>query len=255
MRVVLLANNLLGAKMAHWLVRQEEDEIVGLVVHPEEKSVARAEIIEAVGLSRDSIFSAPRLQEDSVLQQIRKVRADIAVSVMFGYILRQSFLEIFPAGCINLHPSFLPFNRGAYPNVWTIVDRTPGGVTLHYVDPGIDTGDIIAQEEVPVFATDTGKSLYERLMHAGFDLFVREWPIIRKQTVQRRPQDHDKATFHRVRDVECIDEIDLDETYTARKLLDVLRARTYPPHKGAYFVENGQKIFIELALHPEDVHD
>ena len=73
------------------------------------------------------------------------------------------FFTIPPKGCINFHLSYLPYNRGKKPNVWPIIDGSPAGVTMHYIDNDIDSGSIVAQSEVKVDIVDTGKTLYNKL--------------------------------------------------------------------------------------------
>jgi methionyl-tRNA formyltransferase len=173
---------------------------------------------------------------------------DIGLSVLFDHILKPDFIEIFPQGVINLHPSYLPYNRGQYPNVWSIVDGTPAGVTLHYINEDIDTGDIIAQREVEVEPVDTGESLYRKLEHACVELFKITWPNIKSGKAPRNPQSTNAGTYYVTRDVDKIDEIDLDGTYTARELIDILRARTFPPYGGAYFRQGNHKVSIRVQL-------
>lgn len=247
MRIIYFGNNLAGLRVLEWLVAQG-DEIAGLVVHPPEKSRYRDEIIAAARLPAARVFDGSQLRHPSTIEALRALRPEIGLSVFFGYILRQGVLSLFPSGCLNLHSSYLPHNRGAYANVWSIVDRTPAGVTLHYVDAGVDTGDIVAQKQVPVLASDTGKALYTRLETACVELFREAWPLVRSGNASRSPQDHSIATHHRVADVEQIDRIDLDRTYTARELLDIIRARTFPPFKGAYFEEAGERVYVRVEL-------
>jgi methionyl-tRNA formyltransferase len=177
--------------------------------------------------------------------------AQIGVSVLFGYLLRAPIRELLPQGCVNLHPAYLPWNRGAYPNVWAILDRTPAGVALHWIDDGVDTGDLIARRELPVAPEDTGESLYRRLEDSAFDLFRETWPLVRAGRAPREPQEKG-GSVHRVRDVEAVDEIDLDRTYRARDLIDLLRARSFPPYAGAFFRDRGRRIYLELTLRPEE---
>lgn len=247
MRLVCLCNNWLGWQVVLWL-REQGDEIAGLVVHPPERSRYAEEIRSAVAGTNCLILEGARLGEPQVLEQVKNLHAEMAVSVMFVYVLRAEFLKLFPRGCINLHPALLPYNRGTYPNVWSIVEGTPAGATIHYVDEGVDTGDIIAQCELPVGVTDTGASLYHRLQPASLELFQQTWASVREGVAPRRPQDGTKATRHRFRDVEKIDEIDLQKSYRAKELIDVLRARTFPPYPGAYFWHKGKKIFLRLEL-------
>ena len=247
MRVLFLGNNWLGWQALKWL-RQQGDEIVGLAVHPEARAMYGNEIrLEAEG-ANCIVVDGSCLKESSVLEQVRKLEADIAVSVLFAYVVNSDFIRLFPKGCINLHPALLPHNRGRFPNIWSIVSKTPAGVTLHYIDEGIDTGDVIAQKEVPIEVTDTGASLYRRLEIEGLELFKATWPAIRTGAAPRSPQAAGSGSYHRARDVESIDEIDLQKSYRAEDLINVIRARTFPPHRGAYFMHEGRKIYLRLEL-------
>jgi methionyl-tRNA formyltransferase len=250
MRVLFLGNNWLGWQALHWL-REQGEEIVGLAVHPEARSMYGSEIRHEVENTNCTVLDGSRLKEAGVLEQVRKLEADIAVSVLFAYVVDDVFIGLFSKGCINLHPALLPHNRGRFPNIWSIVSKTPAGVTLHYIDKGIDTGDVIAQKEVPVEVTDTGATLYRRLEMAGLELFKANWPAIRVGTAPRKPQPPGLGSYHRVRDVETIDEIDLQKSYRAEDLLNVIRARTFAPHKGAYFMHQGRKIYLRLELRDE----
>ena len=256
MRVVLLANNRVGLRIARSL-QAGDDDIIGVIVHPEGGASHREGIVAASGLSAEHVFDGARLREPPVLAAIRALGADMAVSAMFGYILKPEFLDLFPLGCINVHPGMLPYNRGAYPNVWSIVEGTPSGVTVHYMDEDVDTGDIISQRPVPVTPTDTGETLYRRLEEAAVGLFEETWPKIAAGTAISRPQAPQQKGVagpgpgHRARDVDDLDEINLDAEYTASKLIDILRARTFPPYSGAYFMHNGEKIYMRLYLYSE----
>jgi methionyl-tRNA formyltransferase len=246
-RILFFGNNALAAQ-AVAAVRAGGDEVVGLVLHPPARRRHGDEIAAAAGVDPSCVIDGSRLRERATTDAIRALRPDMGVSVLFGYLVPPELLAALPGGCINLHPSFLPYNRGAYPNVWSIVDRTPAGVTLHYMDRGIDTGDVVARREVPVEPIDTGASLYGKLEAAALALFEESWPLVREGRAARVPQSAELGTAHRVRDVQRIDEIHLDRSYTARDLIDVLRARTFPPHGGAYFYHNGRKVFVRVQL-------
>lgn len=250
MRVVWLGNGRLGGRVLQWLIASG-DEVVAAIVHEPSRRRDGETFIDAARAAGAAVVDAARLAEPSTLDQLRDLAPDIGVSVLFGSIVRKPFLDLFPLGCVNLHPAYLPYNRGAYPNVWSIVDRTPAGVTLHYIDEGIDTGDVIAQRAVGVEPTDTGRTLYERLERESFALFTETWPRIRTRSAARTPQ-AGGGTSHRVKDVDRIDRIDLDEPCTARDLIDRLRARTFPPHRSAFFVHEGRRIYVRLQLLTED---
>lgn len=252
MKILYLANNYVGKKILTWLLRQKDVDIVGLVVHPAGRQKFSNEIIDESRMSPDRIFYADTLSDPATLHQISDLRPDIAISVYFGYILRKEFLSIFPKGCINLHPAYLPWNRGAYPNVWSIVDQTPAGATLHYVNEMVDRGDIIARKEIPVNATDTGYTLYKKLEQTSISLFKESWPNLQSGQIQRHCQNEEEGSYHRSGDVIGIDEIDLEKTYVAKDLLNIIRSRTFPFCTGAFFIENGEKKYIRIKFLTED---
>lgn len=247
MRILFLGNNWVAWQSIQWLKGQGED-IVGLVIHPPETRKYGEEILHSTNVDPACVFDGSQLREPETLRAIEALRPDMGISAFFGYILSPEFLDMLPAGCVNIHPALLPYNRGAYPNVWSIVERTPAGVTLHYIDEGIDTGDIIAQHEIPVEPIDTGESLYRKLEKACVDLFKETWPLLRADQAPRESQPLQAGTSHRTHDVIQIDEIDLNRRYTARELIDVLRARTFPPHSGVFFRHKGRKVYMRLHL-------
>lgn len=247
MRILYLGNNWVGWQVLQWLKDQGED-LVGLVIHQPQKQKFSEEILQVAALPADRIFDGSLLKEVEIRKAITRLTPDIGLSILFDYILTPDFLDIFRHGVVNLHPALLPYNRGQYPNVWSLVEETPAGVTLHYLDRGIDTGDIIAQKQVAVEPVDTGETLYRKLEKASVQLFQETWPLIKTGAAPRRRQSQDSGTSHRQRDVESIDEIDLRRHYQAGNLINILRARTFPPYKGAYFLADGKKVYIRLQL-------
>jgi methionyl-tRNA formyltransferase len=115
--------------------------------------------------------------------------ADAIVSYGYRYIVPGEILERFPGRVFNLHISLLPWNRGADPNVWSFLEDTPAGVTIHLMDEGIDTGDILVQWRVTHDpASDTLRTSYERLHQTMEQLFSESWPTLRHGAVSPHPQ-------------------------------------------------------------------
>jgi methionyl-tRNA formyltransferase len=247
MRMVYFANNRLAWQILCWL-KKTDVEIVGLVLHPGENRKWGEELLDAAGVPEQAVFTGSMLGDAGVLERIRALAPDLGLSVLFGTILQQPLLSLFPDGVWNLHPAYLPFNRGSAPNVWSIVEGTPAGVTLHRIDAGVDTGDILAQEAVPVDLTDTGESLYRKLETASLALFQRAWPQFCAGELKATPQVPTTGTVHRDRDLGKIDEIDLDREYKARDLINLVRARSFAGYRGAYFQADGKKVHLRLEL-------
>jgi methionyl-tRNA formyltransferase len=187
---------------------------------------------------------------------------DLGISWFYRHILKQEHIDAFKYGVINNHIAYLPDGRGAMPNVWSLVDHFQPGVTIHWIDKGVDTGPIIAQARVPKYITDRGETLYQRLVEAMLHLFLSQWgniqymlefPVGSKGT----PQTQDGYKTYRVKDVEKIDDL---ENYfgfeTAHEFVDILRARTFTGWDGAYIRdENGEKVYIKIQLEYRKDHN
>jgi methionyl-tRNA formyltransferase len=126
-------------------------------------------------LGDDVVHYEKRIKPDSeVLQGV-----DFIVSYGYQFIIKNDVIALYPNKIVNLHISYLPWNRGTDPNMWSFLEGTPKGVTIHYIDANIDTGEILAQEKVPYESDDTLRTSYERLSDRIEKLFMRVWPAIR----------------------------------------------------------------------------
>ena len=250
MRIVLLCNNYVGYESLKWLLARNEN-IVGLVLHTDENARYKKEILSLIKGYGIPVWEGPQLDDDNCLRELSSLNPNLFLSILFGYILKPDVISIPTKGCINIHNGYLPFNKGTFANVWSIVDQTPAGATMHYIDEGIDTGRIISRKEVRVLPEDTGKTLYERIEKACLALLKESWPQISAAEIHPIDQDPTEGSAYTKKDVEKIDFIDLDKNYRARDLINILRARTFPPYKGAFFEEKGQKYFLSLSIEKE----
>lgn len=124
---------------------------------------------------------------------------DFLISYGYRHILRREILELFPRRALNLHIAYLPWNRGADPNFWSFLEATPKGVSLHYLEEGIDTGDLIAQKCVDFSEGGTLKTSYETLRRTVEQLFYEYWPSIRDGQCRSHPQPAG-GSFHAAKD-------------------------------------------------------
>lgn len=196
---------------------------------------------------REGVFVHSLLTTEEQLSVIEESKPDYVVACGYRHIVPERLLEIPTEGCLNLHPSYLPYNRGANPNVWSIVEETPAGVTLHWMDAGIDTGDIIARERVETEFSDTAKDLYKRLEDAQVDLFTETWPDIEAREF-KSDQQSQQGTYHETNDFDELCRLNPDETHTTKALLDRLRALTFPPHDNARIEVDGEEYYVEVDI-------
>lgn len=127
-------------------------------------------------------------QKRITLEDVEKFNPDIIVSYNYRYILPGEIIAHPRLGAINLHISYLPWNRGADPNFWSHLEHTTKGVTIHYIDEGVDTGDIISQKKVCFSGRDTLRTSYTKLHFEIQKLFKDWWLIIKSGTASRKKQ-------------------------------------------------------------------
>lgn len=141
------------------------------------------------------------IEDRLTLDWVDNKKFDFLISYGYRHILKNDILSRFPDKAINLHISYLPWNRGADPNLWSFIDKTPKGVTLHYIDLGVDTGDIIAQKEIVFDKNETLSTSYQKLKFLVESLFEEQWPLIRQGLCNRQKQTN-TGSMHKARDKE-----------------------------------------------------
>lgn len=120
---------------------------------------------------------------------LEKKNFGFVVSYGYRHLITKPVLDYLPEQIINLHISYLPWNRGADPNLWSFLEDTPKGVSIHVIDNGTDTGDIIVQKEIEFLNDDeTLSTTYKTLQDELIMLFRKEWKIIRDGSYKKWKQ-------------------------------------------------------------------
>jgi methionyl-tRNA formyltransferase len=251
MKILLLADNYVGLKVVETLVDLGED-IVGIYLHPIDYQNYSQQIADASKLPAERILIASKDWSEDALEFVRKLEPDLVLSVFWRYLLPSKFFKIPKNGCINFHLGLLPFNKGKNPNVWPIIEGTPAGVTMHYVDDNIDTGPIVCQREVVVDITDTAKDVYNNSINTFVELFQDSWGYIKAGKLNAIPQETGLGTMHYSKDFQKLGEIDLTKKYDALELINILRAKTFDNFPSAYFIHEGKKIYVRINLQKEE---
>ncbi len=127
-------------------------------------------------------------EEKVALTHPKIANAQFIISYRYRYIVPRDVLDRFPRKAINLHISYLPWNKGADPNMWSFLDDTPKGVTIHYMSPKLDDGPILAQREIQFSGSETLRQSYEMLIRTIEDLFQEKWALIREDQLSGIPQ-------------------------------------------------------------------
>jgi methionyl-tRNA formyltransferase len=152
------------------------------------KGIARA---HGVPLLSPADVNAP-----AFLAELRALRPDLVISVSCPQIFKRELLELPSLGCVNVHSALLPQYRGMLPTFWALAHgETSTGVTLHFMTPGIDAGDIILQRRIPIGAGDTLHSLMRTCKQVAADLVVEAVGRFRDGTVRRLPNPPDEGSY------------------------------------------------------------
>ena len=150
--------------------------------------------------------SIVRCEEKMNRQNIDKCEYDFLISFGYRYIISKEILNYFKEKVINLHISYLPWNKGSDPNLWSILENTPKGVTIHQMDCGLDTGKILYQKEIFFNENDTLKSSYEKLQTELVKLFKANWENIKYNKVIPKKQ-KGTGSYHKSSDKNSYQEL------------------------------------------------
>lgn len=247
MKIGLFAADVVGGRIARFFGEQG-DTPACLAIDEKDPAGLNSKIVADCGVDSSLVFLSNSLGDPQTLDRLRALELDLIVLAWWPYILKQDLIEVPGLGCLNFHPSLLPYNRGKHYNFWAIVEGSPFGVTLHWVEAGIDCGEIAFQSRIDTSWEDTGATLYYKAQEEMVRLFTEKFPEIKAGRIPRIPQDLARGSVHRARELEEASRIELDQTYPARTLFNLLRARTFPPHPAASFIDEGKRYEVRIEI-------
>ena len=173
---------------------------------------------------------------------------DVIFLAWWPRIIPDYIINIPGTGVVNFHPSLLPYNRGKNYNFWTIVENTPFGVTLHFIDEGIDSGDILFQTRIEKNWEDTGETLYLKAKEEIISLFKARYLDIIEGKYTRTPQNLSHGQVHYLKELDPASRIYLERSYNAADLLNLLRARTFTGKPSCYFYDGDKKYEVRVSI-------
>lgn len=124
---------------------------------------------------------------------------DFLISYGYRFLINSQIINFFNGNAINLHISYLPWNKGADPNLWSFLENTPKGVTIHQLNDELDTGDIICQKKISFNNNHTLESSYESLQNEMVKLFMNNWEGIKSNKIIAKKQ-VGRGSFHKLID-------------------------------------------------------
>jgi methionyl-tRNA formyltransferase len=199
--------------------------------------------------NRIPLMQPKTLRAPEAVEELARFHPDLIVVAAFGLILPRAVLALPPSGCLNVHPSLLPHHRGPSPVASAILGGDEvSGVSIMVMDEGMDTGAVLARQEVPISPEDTAGSLTARLAQRGAALLVDTLPRWLEGRIKPQPQDESQASYSRLLTSE---DGELDWHLPAVELWR--RVRAYNPWPGCYTRWQGRRLKVHQAVPLGDV--
>jgi methionyl-tRNA formyltransferase len=242
MKLLLMADSSVGLEILRWLFDEYPIDLALVVTISENEIYTTARNAGVPCLVYQS--------SEQVLKYANEagIELDIGVLAWWPKIIKQPLMALPKCGFINTHPSLLPHNRGKHYNFWALVEQAPFGATLHFVDDGIDSGDIVAQTPIPYGWEDNGATLYAKAQRAIVSLFKDTYHKVRDLNISRLKQDLARGSFHTGKQIDEASHIGLEKQYRARDLLNLLRARTFPGYPACWFRDGEDDYEVRIEI-------
>lgn len=220
-----------------------------LIVNETKDSSHREELISLSGLTDRDIYDIDFINKNYSI--LADYDTDYIFGIHFPYIISKPLLSIPKVGFLNLHPAFLPYNKGWHTPSWAILDKTKYGATLHFMSNDLDAGDIITQTEIEVKPNVTANELYQSVLEVEEQLFKDSFTNLLTLKPTRTKQVKEGTSYNK-KDLAKVQEIDLNEKIFASDLIDKLRALTTNNiDEAAYFIVDEKKYRVQVNIIPE----
>lgn len=198
-RIIFMGTPDFSTKVLEMLIAKED--VIAVVTQPDRpvgrKRVMTPPPVKEVALQNGiEVYQPEKISQSEDLQTLIDLKPDLIVTAAFGQILPKALLDAPRLGAINVHASLLPKYRGGAPIHQAIIDgEKETGVTIMYMAPKLDAGDIISQQAIDIEANDDVGSMHDKLSFLGADLLAKTLPDIINDTNERIEQNEEEATF------------------------------------------------------------
>lgn len=221
----------------------ENCNVVGVVTQPD-KEVGRHNVVEASPIKKLALLNNIKVVQPEKIRNdydcVIELKPDIIITCAYGQIIPVELLEYPKYKCINVHASLLPKYRGGAPIHHAIINgEKKTGITIMYMAPGMDDGDIISQESVIISENETLGELHDILSNLGAKLLIKTLPSIINGTNKRIKQDESKVTFAKI--IKKEDEV-IDFNDSALNVHNKIRGLS--PFPGAYCLLDNKRVKI-----------
>lgn len=231
MKIVLFLNGTLGFRILDLLTQNQEHAVDRIYLNSQERQ-SKNFAFQVKNLLESKNLKVPIFTwsvdseqiENSIPNSEEKL---VGISVLFGHVLPENLINSISGGILNLHPSLLPIGRGSDPIPWSIIEKKKQGITIHLIDEGLDTGNIIFQKEIPTSLNMSAGDIYELAsneLFAAFSIIFEKWI---KGECPNFPQNRDEVTQHTTSELFKLKVFQEDEVATFGEFVRRLQATTF----------------------------
>jgi methionyl-tRNA formyltransferase len=249
MRILFIGTGEIGLPALRALTSSPHHSVLGVVTQPD-KPLGRQLKLGASPVKEEAfrlhlkVFQPEKIGAASSVAQLKYLQPELIVVAAYGQILPRSILELASRGCLNLHASLLPKYRGASPIQSAIAaGEKQSGMTIMWMDEGLDTGDILLQEAVTLRRHETAQSLHDRLAQQGADLLMKALALMAAGKAPRQPQDAALATLTKKLNK---DQGRVDWNRPQREIDAHIRAMTPWPSAYSWIDQGGERKMLKI---------
>lgn len=250
MRIVFFGATELGSKCCRLIIEKKLADVTGIFTIPREFNISYSEepvknvnFADMHSLGKE--FDIPVITVTEKIKEyhskIESFKPDLIVVIGWYYMIPASIRKLAPLGAVGIHASLLPKYRGGAPLVWAIINgEKESGISLFYLDDGVDTGDVIAQAKLLIEDNDKIGTVIEKIIPLSLQMLEEYIPMIGSGTAPRIKQAEDEATIYPQRSPE--DGV-IDWEQSPEQIRNFIRAQS-KPYPGAFTIINKKKVTL-----------
>lgn len=242
--MIFFINEIVGYKIIKFILKKYYTDVKAVVILNSDKKIKN--FLKKEYPKKKIIIWSTKIR---FCDNLKKLSPKLFFLIWWPFILKKKLLNIPKDGTINTHPSFLPYYKGKDPNFWSILKNGPYGVSIHKVNEKIDSGDILFRKKINKIGYDVdAKKLYKISQSTLIKLFIDKYHFLRKDFNSIKTLRNKKSNIYYRKDMITVSKIYLNKKYKAKYLINLLRAKNFPPYLGVIFKDSQTTYSINIKI-------
>lgn len=255
MRFVFAGDRDIAVAVLQFILQKGHRPLAMLLTDGESSTHANALLELVPELPERHIIYGKKFGEAENIALLQSLNLDYIIGIHYPYLIKKEVLNIPKIGFLNLHPAYLPYNKGWHTPSWAILEGTPFGATLHFMAEALDAGDIIHQKAITVLPNDTANSLYARVKKTEQEVFEEAWSGLLTLNPPRKQQIEGEGTSHKAKELlaDKVQKLNLSENRPVSEVINQIRALTTNRlSEAVWFEQEGKRYRVQITITPEN---